>query len=313
LARVQDMRGETATALATFKRALEKAEDPGMRFAMLVRTAQLLYDEERKDAAREAIRDILADPDFDRPEGRNYCARIAGLHGDHELVEELFAPLGDDRQQMRDRLYFGEILMRLEKPTEAGEHFAEALKLARLRRDRRYALDRIVAAAREAGNLSDLMDRWLAADEMVPEQLDILVGVLGGELGRAEDLLALLERKESDTAAQTLIESDVFQQRMIMVAIEAGMSDLARRKYLDLIAENPKDFYYHLGYVRLLLMEGDRAEAEAFLRETIAATQTVGSLMSLAAAARDKRGLDLAERDLCAGLHHRTLPLERAC
>ncbi len=286
LARVQEMQGDSTQAQVTLKLAVGKTKDPGMRFVMLVRTAQLLYDAKQKDAARAAIRDILAKSDFKQPEARNYCARLAGLHGDYELVAELFTPIGEGRQLMRDRLYFGQILMHLERPAKAREQFDAALTISLLQRDRRYILDRIVSAAREADELPKLMDEWLAADEMLPEQLEILVGVLGGELDRAKDVLALLERRDLPVKTQTLIQSPVFQERMIKVAMETGKSELARRKYRDLIVRYPKDLYYHNGYARLLLMEGERTEAEAFFRKTIAATETVSGLMGLATSAR---------------------------
>jgi len=293
-ARVQEMQGDSVKALETLKFAVKETEDPGMRFVMLVRTAQLLYDAKQKDSARAAIRDILAKPEFKRPEGRNYCARIAGLHGDYELAAELFTPTGEGRELMRDRLYFGQLLMRLEKPAKARRQFEAALKISRLQRDRRYILDRIVSAAREAGELPKLMDGWLAADEMLPEQLEILVSVLGGELDRTKDVLALLDRRDLSGNTQKLIQSPAFQERMIKLALETGKSELAQQKYRDLIVRHPKDIYYHNGYARLLLMEGDRTEAEAFFRKTIAATESVNGLMRLAASARSMALEDVA-------------------
>lgn len=246
MARVREMLGESDLALTALKLALEKTEDLGERFAMLVRKAQLLYDADNKTAAREALRGILAEPDFNHPEGRNYCARIAGLHGDYELVEELFTPVGEGRQLMFERLYFGQILLHLDKPGAAREQFAAALELSELRRDRRYALDRIVSSARAADELPDLMDQWLSVDphsaraasgaQIMPEQLEILVGVLGGELGRAQDVLPLLDREDLPAKTQKLIQSPVFQQRIIMVMLETGKSGLARQKYRELIA-----------------------------------------------------------------------------
>ncbi len=286
MARVQEMLGESAPALATLQRALAKTKDPTLRFVMLVRKSQLHYGDGNRSAAREALRSILTQPDFNQAEGRNYCARIAGLHGDFELVEELFTPIGEGRLLMRDRLYFGQILMYLKKPAVAREQFAAALKLSRLARDRRYILDRIVSSARAADELPDLMDQWLAADEILPEQLEILVGVVGGELDRAQDILALLERGDLSAKTQGLIQSPVFQQRIIMMALEAGQSDLARRQYRDLIARRPKDYCYQNAYARLLLLEGERAEAEAFFRATIARTETVSGLMGLATSAQ---------------------------
>ncbi len=301
MARVQEMLGESDLALTALKLAVlslgtEKTEDPGMRFAVLVRKAQLLYDANNKDAAREALRGILAEPDFNRPEGRNYCARIAGLHGDYELVEELFTPIGEGRALMFEQLYFGQILMHLDRPGAAREQFTAALELSSLQRDRRYILDRIVSSARAADELSDLVDQWLSVDphsaraesgtQIMPEQLEILVGVLGGELDRAQDVLPLLEREDFPAKTQGLIQSPVFQQRIIMMMLETGNSALAREKYRELIARHPKQYCYHNALDRLLLMEGERAEAEAFFRETIAATETVGGLMGLATSAR---------------------------
>lgn len=286
MARLEGMGGDPNRALWTLEAALDKCTDPGMRFAMHARKAQLLYDSSRRDAARTAIRDILAEADFDRPEARNYFARIAGLHGDYTLVEELFTPMGEGRALMRDRLYLGQILMHLEKPAKAREQFAGALTLSRLHRDLRYALDRIVSAARAADELPALIDEWLAAEHITPEQLEILVGVLGGELGRAGDVLKLLEREDLPAGTQKLLQSSAFQERVIMLAQEMGKSELARQTYRDLIALHPKEYAYQNGYAKLLLMDGDREEAEALFRKAIAETDSGGGLMGLAASAR---------------------------
>ena len=67
-----------------------------------------------------------------------------------------------------------------------------------------------------------------------------------------------------------------------MIAMETGQSELARRKYQELMARHPKESFYLNGYLRLLMMEGERAAAEAFLRKTIATTETVTGLLGLA-------------------------------
>lgn len=292
LARIHDMNGSTKDALRTLNLCLDSATDPAMRFALLVRRLQLLYSENQIDTARVDIRTILKQPGFDRPGVRNYCARIAGLWGDFVMVEELFVPTGEGRALMRDLLYFGQILLQRGNARRARDVFGEALAVARTSSDRRYVLDRLVTAAREAGTLAELIGEWQSDTNLQPEQLELMVGVLSGELNRVTDVLPILDRTDVPAGTRKVIESAEFQTRVLMELLAAGHSELVHRKYKALIAKNPGNYFLHEGYARLLLTEGRRGEAIDFLQQTIAAEQDAGGLMRLAKIAR---GLSLQD------------------
>lgn len=286
LARLKEMLGDGVNALFMLDKALKMATDPGLRFALRVRQAQLRYEANDLEAARTALRSIANDPAVEGQEGRNFCARIAAMHGDDTLVEELFKPTGEGNVLRRNLLFLGESLMRLGEPAEARKQFEAASALSTLKRDRRYVLDRIVGAARAMNALPGLIDSWLKSEDMFPEQLDMMAGILGGELDRTADVLALMERHDLPAKTRTLIETPAFQERLAMMASETGKSELARRAYHKLIERQPDDFNYRNGYVRLLLMEGDRTAAEDLYREVIARARNASELMEVAASAR---------------------------
>jgi len=292
LARIKEMQGQSDNAVSLLKRALKMAVDPGLRFALRVRLAQLRYEAGELDAARAVLRSIADDPAIQGQDGPNYCARIAGLHGDDGLVVELFKPTGEGSNRRRELLFLGESLMRVNQPSKARDQFEVALVLSKLERDRRYVLDRIVCAARKMNALPSLMDEWLKSKNMMPEQLDILAGILGGELDRTTDLLALLVRRDLPAKTRKLIETPAFQERLAMLASETGKSKLARLSYRELIARQPEDSSCRNGYVRLLLMEGDRTTAQSVYREAIARSKTADELLEIAVSAR---GLGLKE------------------
>lgn len=294
LGRLREMQGETQDAIDLFNRALEKTEDPATRFALRMRAAQLLYDSGKRTEARDALIAIADSPRFAGTESRNYCARIAGMHGDDELVEKLFEPAGEGKERRRDLLYLGECLLRLGKPGEARSHFEAALPLSELAHERRYVLDRIVSSARSMNSLPELMGDWLKSDDVVPEQLDILVGVLGGELGRITEVFALLERKNLSEKVRKFLESPEFQQRLTALASETGRSEFAANIYRDLIARHPDKYHYRDGYVRLLLMDGDRAAAVGVYRDAAAKTTSPVELMHIASSARRMGLKDIA-------------------
>ena len=282
LGRLKEMRGKTAEALGLFKRALERIDDADARFALGIRIAQLLYTEGKPEEAGETLRALAKDG----AERRNFCARIAGMHGDLALVTALFEPAGKGKDLRQDQLYLGEALLRLGEAEAARPLFEAALRLSELPRDRRYILDRLVAAARATHSLPALMDTWLAADDLTAEQVEIMAGILGGELGRIGEVFTLLERSELPEKTRDFLESPAFQERLVALASGSDRAGDVSRTYRDLIARHPEETSYRDGYVRLLLMEGDRPEAIRVYREAIAASRDQGALLRIAAGAR---------------------------
>jgi hypothetical protein len=70
--------------------------------------------------------------------------------------------------------------------------------------------------------LPQLMDDWLKSETMSAEQLEIMIGVLGGELGRIGDVFALFERDDLPEDAREFLESPGFQERLAALGHGVG-------------------------------------------------------------------------------------------
>ena len=286
LGRIKEMRGRTEEAAALFKRSLKKTDDSETRFALGIRTAQLLYGIEDMEQAREMLRSIAGPRSEDSAELGNFCARIALLNGDQSLFAELFVADGQGKKLMQNHLFLGESLLRLGKSGEARKSFAAALPMCEIPRDRLYVLDRLVGTARTTNTLPELMDDWLKSDDLSPDQVDVMASVLGGELGRASEIFGLIGRSDLPEKTREYVESPEFQERLASLSSDTGRSTEIARNYRDLMARFPDEMSYREGYVRLLLMNGDQAAAVSAYREAIAGTENAGTLMRIASGAR---------------------------
>jgi tetratricopeptide (TPR) repeat protein len=115
LGRLKEMQGRTDEAIALFNRALERIDEPGARFALNVRSAQLLYDAGKPKEAGDTLRALLKAAPDSPVESVNFLARIAGMHDDHALVAELFQPVGNAKELPLNFLYLGETMLKLGK------------------------------------------------------------------------------------------------------------------------------------------------------------------------------------------------------
>lgn len=280
LAGVCELLGKDADALQALDKAFAAERAPDTRFALLIRKAQLLYDAGKQDAARRALRDVIELGDRATP-ARTYCAHVAALCGDAHLAAELLKPAGKGKRGFHEHLFRGAYLLRENRPAEAGTEFEQAHALAPLSRDRRYALQRILTAARQAQTLEKLADRWVADASLSPGRMRALVGILG-EMGRSADALALLQRKAMTPEQRSLVESAEFQREVIAVAIDAGQIDQAEAAYRALVAREPRQVSYRVGLARLLLINGRRSEAEALFHQGLDQVTASKDLMALA-------------------------------
>ncbi|MGB0744047.1 MAG: tetratricopeptide repeat protein, partial [Opitutales bacterium] len=311
LGRATEMLGQPTEALTHFERALQASDEPDVHFALTIRIAQLYYESDQPDEAGQALSELLQSEPNIPTESRNFCARIAGLHGDHEFVAEHFQATGEGKELRLNHLYLGETMLQLGRWAEARKQFESALPLAKLARDRRYVIDRIISAARPMNALPQLIDEWLGSEALTAEQLDIVFGLLAGEMGRLDSVFSLFEREDLPPQAREFLESPEFQERLAAFAIEADNFEQAAQTYRDLITRYPDEPSYRDGYVRLLLLEGDRTAARNVYREAMVGTSEPGELMRIAAGARrvglKAEAIDAAAR---AGEFRKKSPLE---
>ncbi len=286
LGRAEELLGNDGEALSSLSRAESLETDPIGRLALRVRAAQILYDQGEPDSAAELLRLAAADA----PEMAAMCAHVAGLSGDSGTALELLPDQGDNRARFHAFVFRGQFLLRLNRPAEAEEEFARAFVLAPLARDRRYALERRLAAARAADRLSELADEWLRQADLPVEQLEALLPLLL-ELDRADESLRLLQRNDWSDQQRELLESPDFQRSIVAMAVQAGQTQKAVAAYHALMDRQPRQVEWRVGLGRLLLLDGQAEQAEQLFLDAVARSDQSPDLMALADGAR-RLGLD---------------------
>ena len=281
LARLQELIGDTKAAGASLGKALRLSKDPREQTALRVRLALLHYAAAQQEPAREQLRAVAAAV----PELGDYAAHLAALNGDYELAVELLRPQGEGKSVFHDHLFRGLFLLRINRPQEAAAEFREAYVEAPLARDKRYALERLIAAARAAGKLPQLADEWLSDQSLSTDRLSALVAVLR-ELGRSQDALTLLNRPAHTAEQKAVMASADFQRELVATALGSGRGDRAEAAYAALLQQQPGQMEWRVSLARLKLVDGRRDEAAALFTEAIGRYDDPGTLMALADGAR---------------------------
>lgn len=266
LARMEELLGNDAASLAALDGAINLEGDPSRVFALKVRSALLLYDRGDQEAAGRLLA-TLPSPRF--------CAYLASLNEDFDTALALLTPSGAGWPLCRDHLFRGCFLMKRKEWKRAQEEFELALEKAEKKRDQEYALERILASAREAGRLSKLADRWLADSGISLLRLPFLVSILR-ELNRAEDALKLLDKPGISLDGRVVVS----------LAMEAGRTKEAEAAYESLIERHPDKAEYPLGLARLELLLGRRDQAVDAVLDAMGRISDTGELMALADGAR---------------------------
>ncbi|UCG16016.1 MAG: VWA domain-containing protein [Phycisphaerales bacterium] len=289
LAQLEELLGNDAAAVAALDRSIAAERGEDTVFALGVRRAMILYDRTDTTEAAAAIKAIAAARPDD-PDVAAFCAHVAALSEDYETALDLLRPSGEAKRRFHEHLLRGLCLSLLGRPRDAGGEYEQAYRLAPLSRDRRFAVERIIACARESGELNALADRWLADPELPADRLGAIVPVLR-ELGRPGDALTLLDRPDATGEQKSLIESSRFQSELIAVAVEAGRTRDAEAAYRALLSREPEQVEWRIGLARLKLLEGRRDEAGRIFSDRIEQCDDAQHLMSLAEGAR-RLGLD---------------------
>ncbi|MCP4590901.1 MAG: VWA domain-containing protein [bacterium] len=284
-ARIEELLGHDLQAVATIDRALEHETDSTRRAALEVRKALILYSASGPAAGGRVVRAAI-DVRPDDAAWTSFCAHLAALNNDYTTAVSLLLPAGEGKGRFHAHLFRGLFLMKLDRALDAETEFEKAYRQGPLTRDRRFALERVVAAARQSGRLAELADRWLSDPDLMPEKASALLAVLR-ELGRPEEALAFLHNPVQTPELSRAIETTEFQHEIIAIAVEAGQATQAEAAYRALLERDPARLEWRSGLARLLLFEDRRAEALELFRAGTAASEKTPALLALAAAARD--------------------------
>lgn len=300
-ARQMERQGNDVAAMDALARALQDGLEGADRSEAMLRLAMLGYANSQADNAASLLSDLAR---ASSPAVRGQAGHVAALCGDDATAAALLEPMAKTQPSLHLHLFCGLYSQRSGSFDAAREEYEKALALAGSDRDRRFAIERIITAARGGGQLQALADKWLTDDAPPADQVTALVVVLR-ELGRAPEALDAIDLAAQGAAGGALLDSPALQREAIAAALASGDLAQAEAVYLQLIGRQPGriDLVGHLG--RLYLADEKREQAEQLLRTVAARAQDGGVLFALADQARslslDAVALDAARKAGLAG------------
>jgi tetratricopeptide (TPR) repeat protein len=286
-ARDEEISGHDAAALRSLDRAIQLQHEAVEGAELALRKAAILYDNGRGSEAAASLR---------ASGNRTQAGHLAGLAGDYATAVELLQPTGTPAEQMRTHLFRGLFLLHLDRTQEAQSEYEQALALAATPRDRKFAIERIVTAARRGHRLNALADHWLAAKGLPPDQLVAVLIVLR-ELGRTQETLPLLQGLPDGPNAAQLLDSPDFRREAVAAALASGRPAEAEGIYRHLLEHEPDRVELLVSLARLHLADGDARAADQLLR---AALERWSDALRLFALAEGARSLSLDDTALAA-------------
>jgi tetratricopeptide (TPR) repeat protein len=284
LAQVEELLGNDDAAIVAIDQALANNPTEDQIFALTIRKVQLLYDRKEQSSAQQTLKKLTEQQSSSQ--SKYFLGYLAAMNDDYEIALTLL-PSGDSFSQ---NLFRGLFFLRLDRLDEAQDEFEQAYRKAVLARDRKFALERVIAASRRGHKLNELIERWGAEPNIAPDRLMALVAVFR-ETGQAKQALDLIQSFAKNQKLHEFIQSADFQRELISVALEAEDPPQAEKAYRSLLEIEPGQVDWRIGLARLMLIDGNRTEGIEIFRNAITEYDDVSRLMALAQGARDL-GLD---------------------
>ena len=306
LGSVLEMLGDDAAAAECLSRAIQASTDGKLRWHLVQRLSILQFDAGKAEDAAALLRQHMADAVL--PGDRISAGIIAATFGHYALAAEALGPSRDSpppatspvngvetARRLLHPLLLGTCLMQSGQAAAARLEFERALTLADRLRDRRFILDRVIAAARAQGRLDELATRWMNDRQLSADLLPMLLMVLR-ELGRVDDVMRLQELAGRSDRHRQIILSPAFQREVIAAILEAGRIEQAATAYEALHEGEPENEEWLVALARLRLHRDDEPGADALLVEAVDNAKEPWRVRRLADAARSLGRIEVADR-----------------
>ena len=254
LAQAHEFAGDDAAAERDWRRALALRPSAGDG----LRLAALLLDDGQ---VRPGLAALSQAAQTARPPSLA-AGVVAILYGQDAAAVDLLP--ADDRTA---EVLRGEADLRLGRSAEAAVAFAHAHAVATQLSDQRYLAERQLAAARRAGTLDALTDRWLAEGDRLPIAcLGPLAGVLRDQ-GRAGPLLDWWSALAAspDPARRDFALARGVVAEVVGAAVDAGHGDRAEVVAQRVLERDPDSLAALNSAVRVALDLNDAATADGLL------------------------------------------------
>ncbi len=251
--------GNLEDALLEVRTLAQEAPDVD-RGGWILREAELLASLGRTADARASFRRAAAA--FDDPAYAHAIGHLAASYGLFDVALELHVPTPDAADAARTATFLrrARYCEALGDDDGAIENYRAAADAAPQRREKRFALTRMLATTKAAGRLEKLVADWTRElDQLDVDRRAALLDALR-ELDRGDDALVLLDRPELQSDAS-------LQAEALSIAIESGRTDDAVARAQQRLAAAPDQPRLRVSLALLLTDLRRRDEASAVLVE----------------------------------------------
>ncbi len=226
--------------------------------------------------------DDLTDYATGREQGfKNRSAVVLALAGRAKDALELYKAEGEGNPRFKQEVRLAEWAMAAKDIKKAKEFAWNALKQAKLRRDRRYALTVLSEAFRGEKKLDDLIKKFSEEKELDDQSRQTWIDLLR-ETGKIEEAIKLFKQQSSESGFDINMRRELLE-----ICREAEKDELLIESYQDMIKADPKRVEWRAGLSRYYLEQGNREkgievwksfEEKASLRQLLEAAGSLDEL-----------------------------------
>ena len=267
-ARLLDVVGRFDEALSWYQRAIpmlvgEEREQIQLRIALMEVEGSL---------------DPLVKLAKERGNGfRNRAAVALAILGHEKEATELYQVEEDAKQseKFRQRIRLADWALRSGDAPRAQEEAWAAVELAKLNRDRRYALALLVEGHRMDDTISSLIERFDQKESMTEDENSVRVELLR-ETGRFDEAVAAFKSNQDEW-------TPFLKRQLIGLYRESNRNEEIEREFLSQIEREPADVSWPRGLAEYFIEQGRRSDAEQVWQAYIDRNDHAGDLLGAAA------------------------------
>ena len=286
LAEVLDALDKKQQAIAAYDKLLEGDLDPDTRNRIILRTALM-------QPGRNALAKAAANWE---PSLKNQAAIILALQNQQKKALKLYEVTGEGTKRFQQEMRLAEWALEVKLRDEAQQFAWAAVRSAKMRRDRRYALAMLVSAYRQDDAIDELITLFEEAPDLDEDSRLTWIDLLR-ETGKVDDALRLFR----EAAGETAFTNDMRRQ-LLELCREAGREETLVEAYGELIEAQSRTIEWREGLARHYLERGDRTKAAAVWRSYLDQVENTRPLMaaaeSLMGLGMDQLAADTARRCL---------------
>lgn len=242
-------------AARAYDELLKKQLEPALRRRILFRRALVGSD------SIAQLKAFAQSPELDR-DHRNQAAIILALRNEPAAALELYDVQGEGTERFRQLVRIAEWALAAEDYKKAQESGWEAVQVAKMKRDRRYALTVVVSAYRAGDAIDALLKRLEASPELKDDARQVWIDLLRDE-GRVDDALRLFRQGSSGDQASKGGWTPALRRQLLEICRETGREDVLIAQFRELMVAEPGNLEWRSGLSRYFLENGDRAQAKA--------------------------------------------------